>query len=178
MKRRYHLLVFGGALLLLILVRASQDLWRYVVYSDERHAIIRLESQVDEAGFGVITTQLRADTLRREIEAIDEGLRESRRQLDFMEQSIYDLRSARDVEAVYRDGLADYNSEVGRRNALFESWRATVESNHEHVERYNLLADSIRALATVMGEPYYPIRSPAEIAARREEVEGSRDDGM
>lgn len=172
MKRRHHFLTFAGLLILFLIAKAGQDLWRYFVYAEERSAIVRLEGEIRVAGLGVITTQLRADTLRRQIEAIDEGLRGTRQELDYMERSIYDLRSARDVEAVYRAELEEYNAEVGRRNALFEAWRSTVDSNHQHVERYNLLTDSIRALATAMGEPYYPIPSPAEIAARHAEEGG------
>ncbi|MDR0786597.1 MAG: hypothetical protein LBG44_01900 [Gemmatimonadota bacterium] len=170
MKRRYYLYTFLSALVLLFLLTSAREVWRYYAYANERNAIIRLKGEIEIAGMGAIATQSRADTLRREIEAIDDRLRENRQRLDLMERNIDDLFSAREMEAAYRTGLDFYNTEVGRRNALFESWRATVEFNHEHVGRYNLLADSIRALAAVMGEDHYPVASPSEIAARYDEI--------
>ena len=56
---------------------------------------------------------------------------------------------------------------MSERNALYREWRGLVDSNRTYVERYNVIVDSIRAAATAMGEPYYPIPTPAEIAARR-----------
>ena len=50
---------------------------------------------------------------------------------------------------------------------MVEEWREVVNNNHHYVDRYNLLADSMRSVAGRMGEPYYPIRTPAEIATSR-----------
>jgi hypothetical protein len=61
---------------------------------------------------------------------------------------------------------------VSERNELFADWRATVEANHEHVRRYNRLVDEIREGAARMGEAYFPIPSPAEVAYRRGLLDG------
>jgi hypothetical protein len=168
MRRRDRFLSILGVLVLIAGIKIAQQLYRYYVFSEERLEIVRLEEEVDSAGLGVIGTQLRADTLRQVIDAADTRLGVARQALDRVEVELARGAVSIDLERSYRADLARYNEEVDRRNALFRQWRATVDSNHVHVERYNLLVDSIRALATVMGEPYYPIMSPAEIAVRHE----------
>jgi hypothetical protein len=170
MKRRYYLYTLLAATVLLFLLASARELWRYYAYAEERHAIMRLEGNLEIAGLGAIATQSRADTLRREIEAIDVRLRANRLELDSIEKSISTPRSARQFEEAYRRGIEFYNTEISQRNALFDRWRETVDSNHEYVGRYNLLADSIRHFATVMGEEHYPIKTPAEMATRYEEL--------
>lgn len=173
MTYRDRILAVAAVVLLMALVKVGQQLYRYYAFSEERIAIVRLESGVDREGLGVITTQLRADTLRLEIDAADAGLGASRDALDRLERAVLDGGATPDTERAYQRQLVEYNQGVGRRNALFEEWRSTVERNHAHVERYNLLVDSIRALAATIGEPYYPILSPAEIAARHEAASGA-----
>ena len=53
---------------------------------------------------------------------------------------------------------------VRRRNDKLGEWRAVVESNHAAADRYNLLADSMRSVAARMGDPYYAVPSPVELA--------------
>ncbi len=168
MRLRDRILAILGVLLLIAGIKIGQQLYRYYVFADERLEIVRLEDEVDYEGLGVISTQLRADTLRQEIDAADVWLRSARQTLDRTERELLRGPVSADVERAYRNDLTRYNERVNERNVLFQEWRATVESNHVHVERYNLLVDSIRRLATVMGEPYYPIMSPAEIAVRHE----------
>jgi hypothetical protein len=168
MRRRDRFLSILGVLLLIVGIKLSQQLYRHYVFSEERLEIVRLEDEVEDAGLGVIGTQLRADTLRQEIDAADARLRTARRRLDRVEGELLRGAVSVQVERSYRADLSLYNEQVDQRNSLFQAWRATVDSNHVHVERYNLLVDSIRKLATVMGEPYYPIMTPAEIAVRHE----------
>lgn len=142
------------------------EIYRWYAYAPERAELARLEDALSEAGLGVIGTQVGADTLRRVIERLDTELSETRRSL-----SRYDRLAIREgfspaLETLYEDGLSSYNERVAARNALFSQWRSVVDENHGFVERYNRLVDSIRVVAQEMGEPYYPIHSPAEIAER------------
>ncbi len=169
----HRILAVASVVLLMALVKIGQQLYSYYAFSEERVAIVRLEADVDREGLGVITSQLRADGMRIEIDAADADLGESREELDRLERAVLSGRANPETQRVYQRLFAEYNQAVGRRNALFEEWRTAVEGNHAHVERYNLLVDSIRALATLIGEPYYPILSPAEIAARYEAENGA-----
>lgn len=165
MKRRERILTLVAVLLLIGAFKLGQQVYRWHAYAGERSEIARLEGELEEAAIGVIRTQLRADTLRREIEDADHDLGASRGELERAERRFVTQPVSRSAESAYRRNLADHNQRVARRNELFRDWRDTVDRNHLFVDRYNLLVDSIRGLAERMGEPYYPIRSPAEIAA-------------
>jgi hypothetical protein len=170
MTRGGRILAVLVAMLLIAGLRVGQQLYRYYVYAEERTAIGRLEREVEEAGLGVIDTQIRAERLRDEIERADRRLSAARDSLERLERRLLRESGTGPVARSYRDDLTVYNTDVGERNALYREWRLVVDSNHQYVHRYNLLADSIRHLATLMGEPYYPVPSPAEIAVRREGV--------
>jgi hypothetical protein len=166
MRQRGRL--FGLLVLLLAIgvARAGQQAYRWYAYQDERVAIGRLEGELTAAAVGVVSTQARGDTLRSWIEAADSALAESRRELDVLEQQVLRTSGASTLEGRYRSDLAAYNEKVMERNRFFQEWRETVAENHHHVDRFNLLGDSIRGHAENMGEPYYPISTPAEIANR------------
>ena len=154
------LLLLGGA-------KLAHELYRFYAFRAERIEITRLEAGVEREGFGIITSQLRADTLRQAVQSADEELRAARAELEGYERQVWRGDLAPVVEQSYRDRLAAYNRRVSERNALFQDWRASVEANRGHIERYQELAERIRSLAAAMGEPYYPVLTPAEIAARR-----------
>ena len=67
----------------------------------------------------------------------------------------------------YRAELTRYNDHVAARNARLSQWQEVLARNHSVVARYNLLSDSIRDLATRMGDPYYAVPTPAEAAIER-----------
>ena len=54
--------------------------------------------------------------------------------------------------AGYMRELGDFNQRVARRNQMVDDWRETIAGNHQFVDRYNLLADSMRTVAERMGE--------------------------
>jgi len=168
MRRRDRFLSVVLVLLLVAGVKFAQQLYHYYAFSEERVELVRLQGLMETEGLGVIGTQLPADSLRLLIEAADEKLESVRGHLDRIERRLSLGASGVRDESTYRDELAGYDALVSARNASFLDWRAIVDSNHAHVDRYNLLADSIRRLATGIGEPYFPIPSPAEIAVRHE----------
>lgn len=153
----------GALLAALVIARAGQQVYRWQTFGPERASIGRLEGELESAGLGVIQSQIEADSLRALLESLDVELRDSRGRLDLLERSALNTRARGSVSGYYR-ALEAHNRRVRTRNELFASWRRSLESNQEFVERYNLVADSIRFLAESMGEMYYPIRTPAEIA--------------
>jgi hypothetical protein len=168
MKRNDRLVALGLAVLLIAAAKLGQQLYRWYAYSEERREIGRLYAELEEAGMGVIRTQVRADTLRWAIARADEGLAASREELARYEGQLERGRLSRVLEGAYRRGLGAHNQGIVERNELFSDWRTVADSNRAFVDRYNLLADSIRRVAARMGEPYYPVPSPAEIASRQE----------
>lgn len=166
MRRRERLVAAGTILLALVAAKVGQQAYRWHAYAPERASIVRLERDLEDAGLGVVQTQVRADSLLGALEATDEQLRDARGDLDRLERAALDRRGRGSLSG-YSRSLEAYNDRVGDRNQLFARWRSTLEQNREHVNRYNVVADSIRTLAERMGEPYYRIRTPAEIAVLR-----------
>lgn len=167
MNRRDRLVALVAALLLLAGAKIGQQIYRWYAFAPERAAIARLEGELENAALGVVATQVRADTLQRFLESLDLELRDARGKLDLVERGARAGRVDGADATLYFRELQRYNDQVVRRNELFQQWRETLENNHRFVDRYNLTADSIRTLAEAMGEPYYPIRTPAEIAVIR-----------
>jgi hypothetical protein len=172
MSSRDRLLALLTVLLVIGSFKVAQQVYRYVAFAEERSAIASLQVEVEEAGLGVIDTQLLADSLRRKIARLDDGLRDGRRELERLERQLLVGLVNRSNEVTYRQRLEEYNLAVAERNELFRKWRVAVDDNHAFVDRYNLLVDSIRTVATRMGEPYYPIPTPAELVVRREAAPG------
>ncbi|MEX2584173.1 MAG: hypothetical protein WD766_12920 [Gemmatimonadota bacterium] len=166
MRRRDRLLAVTVVLLLIAGFRVGQQVYRWYVYADERAEIGRVEVELQEAGRGVVRTQIAADSVRIRIEEIDRELAARRVQLGRHERQLLSSRSSDVAATTYRSEFRDYNERVAARNELFREWGSIIGANHEHVARYNLMVDSVRALAASMGELYYPVLSPAEIAER------------
>lgn len=164
MKRRERVVALLALLGLVIVVRLGTYLYRWYAYAEERATLQGLSTEVSEAGAGVVRTQLTADSLAREIERLDEELRQERGRFELYERMARSNELPTGVYRVYRGWLAEYNRRVEERNARFERWREVVEENHRQVDRYNALADSIRGLAESIGDPYFEIPSPAEAA--------------
>ena len=157
----FVLTVLGG-------LKLAHQLYRFYAFAEERVELVSLDRRIEVEGLGVIGSQLRADSLRREIDTADAWLNEAQANIDVLERRYRVGTMGEEGARTYRGALTDYNEQVARRNRLFQEWRRTVDNNHAHVDRYNLLVDSIRRLADAIGEPYYPILTPAEIMVRRE----------
>lgn len=167
MNRRDRLVALFAALLVLAGAKIGQQIYRWYAFAPERAAIARLEGELENAALGVVATQISADTLQHSLESLDLELRDARGKLDLVERGAQVGQVDGAGATLYFRELESYNDQVVRRNELFQHWRETLENNHRYVDRYNLMADSIRTLAEAMGEPYYPIRTPAEIAVVR-----------
>lgn len=161
--RTRFLLIAAAVVLAANLARQT---YRWYAYADERQELRRMGVELESAGLAVMRTQLFADSLRAVIEAADHELRDDRLSLDRIERRADGDGLPPALYEEYRRGLDLYNGRVAARNERFEQWRGVVTRNHGAVDRYNLLADSMRLLGARMGEPYLSIPSPAELAVR------------
>jgi hypothetical protein len=155
-----------AVLALVVLFKVAHELYRWVAFSDERGRLRELSTSIDGVGVRVVRTQLRADSLQAVVEALDRGLDGARKALAEYEGRSVDGAIPERIYRAYRERLDAYNLVVRDRNARLTEWRTVVDSNHVASDRYNALADSMRAVAARMGEPYYPIPSPMELAVR------------
>jgi hypothetical protein len=172
-RMRDRLRIFALLAVVLVAVHAGYGAYRWLAFAEERAQLRALNAQVDSAGFQVIRTQLRVDTLEQRIGGMDRELEEVRSALARFGAHEVDGALPPALHAQYRAEIARYNRRVELRNGWFARWQAAVRNNATAVRRYNRLADSIRSVAARMGEPYYNIPSPVEAAVRQ----GLRPDG-
>jgi hypothetical protein len=167
MGHRDRLIGVAVIMAALLAAKLGHQVYSWYAHEGERTQIEQLSGELEEVGVEVVTTQLAADSLRWVIERMDGGLEATRRKVESYGRRAVDGALPGRVYDAYRAELDDYNRGVGERNSRFEEWRAIVERNHAAVDRFNRLADSIRGLAIAMGEPYFSIPTPAEIALER-----------
>lgn len=157
-------------LLFLALVVAAQLAWvayRWYAFGEERAQLAALREQVVDAGVEVLRTQAHADTLRGRIEEDDRALEARRRALERYAGYARDRGLSAQLYGAYRAELEQFNARVRERNSRADEWAEVVARNEEAVSRYNLIADSIRALAASIGDPFFRIPLPVEAAAER-----------
>jgi hypothetical protein len=167
MTRKQQLLSVLALLLLVGVAKLGQELYRWYAFPEERAVLARLEHALEYEALGVILTQLRVDTLRAEIRARDEALGISRDDLDRFERDAAAGPISEGFARAYRVDLRAHNRRVAERNELLNELLGSVQVNQEHVSRFNVLADSVRLIAARLGEPYYSVPTPAELADRR-----------
>ena len=153
-------------LLLIVVARVGHIGFRWYAHADERAQIRVLQGDLEAAGVAVVRTQLGADSLRAEVQRLDGELRELRRAVRRYDRRAHEGMLPWPAYGAYRQELDAYNRRVRERNARFDAWRSVVVRNHEAVSRFNVLADSVRRVAGRMGEPYFPIPTPAELALK------------
>ena len=150
----------------LIAVELAHDVYRYYAYAGERAQLRVLNEMVDAAGLDVVRTQLRADSLRATIEAMDDTLEGSRDGFaDYDRMAVGGALSPRAYQE-YRSRIASYNDRVAVRNAWFARLQRAVGANRDAVKQYNRLSEEIRVTAERMGELHYNVPSPVEAAVR------------
>src|SRR5690606_23127925 len=157
MRRRDHLLALLAALLLVVGLRLTSDLYRWWAYQEERATITALRPELEDAALGVVRTQLMLDSLQArvaDLEAeldregeVDAGLDRGRARVQTREAALCGGAVTGAMEARYRQSLEGYNRRARARNQLLWRRRVAGRANHAHVDRYNALADSLRALS-------------------------------
>jgi hypothetical protein len=158
-------------LLLLIAAAApaanlGRQLYRWIAFGEERQVLGDLRPALEGSALEVMRTQLLADSLRGAIRELDGELNADRVTLARLERSAQGRGLPPRIYEQYTARLEAYNRKVDLRNGHYDRWRGVVNRNHEAVTRYNLLADSMRAVGRRMGEDYLSIPTPAEVAVR------------
>lgn len=158
--------------LVIVGVKLSEQGYALVAFREERGQARDLRERLLTTGAELVDARTEADSLRRVINAEDEQLeRELRVVQRFHRQA---RRGPLTPEAYedYNEKLTAYNLHVVDRNAILRRLEGLHDRQHTAVTRYNLLADSLHALAVEMGQPYYQVPTALEAAAEAREREG------
>lgn len=147
--------------------KLAQELYRWVAYSEERVLLLQLRDEVVDAGAEIIRTTLRADSLQHVIEADDRALRDGERAVERYGRFARGGALPGHLYEAYRAEVAAFRRDLAARNGRVEEWNALVDQRRELAARYDTLADSARAVAARMGDPYFPVPLPAEAALER-----------
>lgn len=154
-------------LLVIVGVKLSDEVYRWAVFGEERALVRTLRHDLVEAGAVIVATRVQSDSMREVMRAEDERLEEERRTLRRYDRMATGGTLPHPVYLRYKRDLDRYNEHVTARNARLRVWQEVLARNHTAVDRYNLLADSVRALALRMGDPYYAVPTPLEAAQER-----------
>jgi len=154
-------------LLVVIGVKLSDSAYRWVRYGPEREQVRRMRGDLVDSGAAIIRTRQSSDSMRAALRAEDAALEQEQRVLRRYDDYAHDGALPTGLYERYRADLTRYNDHVAARNAKLAAWQEVLARNHAVVGRYNLLSDSIRDLATQMGDPYYEVPTPAEAAIER-----------
>ena len=87
MKGRQRLLAVLAVLVLVVSVRIGRQYHQWYLHAPER-ALLDVETEIEDAAVGVITSQIGSDTLQAAIEAADGELSRGRVLLDNFERQI------------------------------------------------------------------------------------------
>lgn len=155
-------------LLLVILgVKLSDSVYRWLRFGPEREQVKELRTRLVDAGALMVRTRQESDSMRSVVHADDAALEQEQAALRRYDAQAQDGALPPELYERYRGELQRYNDHVVRRNAKLGVWQEILGRNHAAVGRYNVLSDSIRDLATRMGDPYYSVPTPAEAAIER-----------
>jgi len=154
-------------LLVVIGVKLTDSAYKWLRYGPEREQVRRMRAELVEAGAGIVRTRQASDSMRALLRGEDEALEREQRALRRYDDFAHDGALPTGLYERYRAELTRYNDHVAARNARLSQWQEVLARNHAVVARYNLLSDSIRDLATRMGDPYYEVPTPAESAIER-----------
>jgi hypothetical protein len=155
-------------LLLVILgVKLSDSVYRWLRFGPERAQVQVLRNGLVDAGAQYVRTRQAGDSMRAILRADDEQLEVEERRLRRYDDQASGGGLPPDVYQQYRADLTRYNRHVTERNAQLAAWQEIQARHNAAASRYTLLADSLNALATRMGDPYYAVPTPAEAAIER-----------
>ena len=154
-------------LLVIVGVKLSDSVYRWLRFGPEREQVKVLRAQLVDAGAQMVRTRQESDSMRSVLHADDAALEAEQTALHRYDAQAQDRGLPPEVYERYRGELKRYNDHVVRRNAKLGVWQEILARNHAAVGRYNVLSDSIRDLATRIGDPYYSVPTPAEAAIER-----------
>jgi hypothetical protein len=164
---RDRLAVAVVALGAIIVFNVGREAYRWYAFRDERTAIVRLQTQVVDAGAEYALTREQLNVLTRRLTTADSALN---RDVDVLRR--YSMRADGGMlpPPLYRRYQEDrrvYEQHLAQRQVWFEQYERVQGRYHASGDRYSTLADSIRTLAARIGDPYYRVPLPVEAAAER-----------
>lgn len=160
---RFMLLV----LLAVIGIKLSEQLYRWAAFRDERRQVGEIRERLLDSGAELTLSRAESRKQRLAMEEDDRKLEAERRSLmrynrystgGYLPTGLYDA---------YKEELERYNRHVVERNGRLRAYQQAHDRYAAAVDRYNARADSVRAIATRMGEPYYAVPTPLEAAVQR-----------
>ena len=155
-------------LLLVILgVKLSDSVYRWLRFGPERAQVQVLRTHLVDAGAQYIQTRQKGDSMRAVLRAEDDQLEVEERRLRRYDSYVSGGGLPPDVYQRYRVDLTRYNRHVTGRNAKLADWQEIQARHNAAASSYTVLADSLNALATRMGDPYYAVPTPLEAAIER-----------
>jgi hypothetical protein len=155
------------ALAAIVVFQVAREGYRWFAFRDERVAIVRLRRQVVDAGAELTFEKGQLEELRKQVEHADSALN-----ADVEVLRRYSLHAEGGLLPTplygrYVEDRKRYEQRLSERQFLFERWEQVQGRFHATVDRYGVLSDSIRGLATRIGDPYYHVPLPVEAAAER-----------
>ena len=153
--------------LVILGVKLSDSAYRWLAFGEERAQVKVLRSNLVDAGAQYVRTRQEGDSMRAVLRVEDEQLEAEERRLRRYDSYASGGGLPPDVYERYRADLTRYNRHVTERNAKLADWQEIQARHNAAASRYTVLADSLNALATRMGDPYYAVPTPAEAAIER-----------
>lgn len=161
-------------LLVIVGVKLSEQAYALVAFREERAQARDLRERLGETGVELVLARTREDSLRTLIKARDAQLERDLRVIRrFHREARQGMTPRRHAE--YTAELARYNAQVVSRNEVLRRFEALHDRHQAAATRYNLLADSLHALAVKMGQPYYQVPTALEAADEHRRREASGD---
>lgn len=158
--------------LVIVGVKLSEQAYALVAFRDERVQAREMRTQLMATGTELVAARVQADSLRQAIAAEDERLERELRVVQRFHRQARRGPMTPAAYAEYTGRLERYNLNVASRNAILRRLEVLHDRQLVAVTRYNLLADSLHALAVEMGQPYYQAPTALEAAAEAREREG------
>jgi hypothetical protein len=161
-------------LLVIVGVKLSEQAYALVAFREERAQARDLRARLGETGVELVLARTREDSLRTLIKARDAELERDLRVIRrFHREARQGMTPQRHAE--YTAELARYNAQVVSRNEVLRRFEALHDRHQAAATRYNLLADSLHALAVRMGQPYYQVPTALEAADEHRQREAAGD---
>lgn len=150
-------------LLVIVGVKLSEQAYALVAFRDERQQVRELRARLGQTGVDLVAARTAEDSLRQLIRTQDDELE---RDLVAVRRFHREARRGMTPErhAEYTAELARYNGQVVARNEVLRRFESLHDRHQAAATRYNLLADSLHALAVKMGQPYYQVPTALEAA--------------
>ena len=155
-------------LLVIVGVKLSEQAYALIAYRDEREQARGLRERLLETGSELVAVRSEFDELKKRLETEDARLQD---ELVRLRRFTRMGPLTEQVFQRYESERLRYNLHVEDRNTLMREWEASARKHEASAQRYNLLADSLQALAVQMGEPYYQVPTALEAAAERRDRE-------